>query len=197
MSVQIKNVKDKSLEDICLEADEIYGKMLELIDQKMAPDAIGKIIYPQYKDFVSTYPTVIQYMLHKCYDKPTLAKWLKNLKPWTKESEFLERQAQYAAMLMKALNPKASNKDIAEFRRKVNKQLLEDRENFKKEVDKAQKEIEIQEELAFIDRKKDLLKLLEKGQINQMEYKAEYDRLETPPNEKRQAVIDRFKSMNL
>ena len=193
--MKISNVKDKKLEDIVAEGDEIFGKIEKYVKEKKPLDAMKKELFSEYKDFISTYPIVINYMMYGMYQKDVFSKWLLSLtkKMWLKESDFFEAQAKYAAMLMKKLNPNCSNKQIAEYRRQVNEQLEQGRRDFKEKIDLAKKCVEEEEEKALIERKADLKKLLENGGITEMQYRADIINLEAPKEDKRQAVIDYLK----
>lgn len=193
--MKISNVKDKKLEDIVAEGDEIFAKIQNYLQEKIPVETIQSNLFADYKDFISTYPIPIRYMMQGLYQKDVFSKWLLSLtkKMWLKEEDFFEAQAKYAAMLMKKLNPNCSNKQIAEYRRHINEQLVQGRREFKEKVDLAKKRLDEEEEKALIERKNDLKKLLESGNIDEMQYRADIINLEKPKEGKKQALIDLLK----
>jgi len=126
-------------------------------------DKIFDRLQKEHKDFAMTYPVPLRYMCQLGqYSSKAFHLYLKKIeqKPWTTEEEYIDYQAQYVKILFMQLNRKWTVKELQNIYLNAKKTLTEERTEFKKLIDKCQKEVEAEEAHADKKRLEDLQKIL-------------------------------------
>ena len=157
--ITIKNEKTITKEEIVDEGIALFAEITLLATAKTSPEDIWKTTYVGHRDFISTYPIVMQYMLVGSFDAVVFAKWLQSLtlKPGIKETDFLEAQANYATALARHANPHMTSAEAAKFKRQTNLALSKERKEFREKVDAVSKKIDAKNEMLLDDRKREIL----------------------------------------
>jgi len=137
-TLKINNEKDVSIDYIVKEADGIWQECLKRkvhFGDTVASDALSAEMSKRYPDFSNSYPIVLRYICQmKEYKGKVFRRWLTkiNIHPWKTESEYLDAQADYVAMLYQAIKGRSTNKtQVSNLRTNIRKMLQQEHDQFK------------------------------------------------------------------
>jgi hypothetical protein len=110
--------------------------------REKAERQIYETILDEFRDLCTTYPTIVAAMVTGAYDRRAVRKFFKYVRahPWKGESEFLDVQSAYSAILMRALAKDRHHvgaADIAAVREHTRKELEATETKTRTDIDRA------------------------------------------------------------
>lgn len=160
LSAKIEYEKDVTANDIIREADQIFRKYRKMKIDIRDYDRVDKTyndFRKEHKEFATTYPIVIRYMIQMGqYNKEAFKLYLFKLtekmrqvqeagKTWS-EDDFLDSQADYVKILYMKTNRKWKRKPVDVWR-ETRSALESETKNYKEYLEKFQKEVEDEEKV--------------------------------------------------
>lgn len=172
------NVKNKTREQILAEADEIYVKWkkmckergvkkVDINDEKSDAklDEIFEILQKEHEDFAIAYPIQLRYLAQLGqYNHTAMDIFLRKIEttPWKSEEEYIEYQAKYAQLVYMKTHNRYTRQELTDVYEKAKFMLKRERLAFKEQVERAQKQIDKEEEGLKNQKRQDMMELVKK-----------------------------------
>jgi hypothetical protein len=166
--ISVRYEKEVSEEYVMNEAALIWKEFMNSKEPPCDENAIEQYIislHETHKEFSSAYPLVIRYMIQfRRFHMKALKRHLRKLSITThkSESDFLDSQADYVAMLFEHTEKHWNKNDIHNLRKEVRKNLDTERDEFKKSILAATAKLEKTELEVEIEAVRDLLETQKK-----------------------------------
>lgn len=145
----ITNAVNVTLEDILAEADNMWKecKVLRSSNDYKKIEDIGDVLRRNHKDFCTSYPVVLRYMLLEEYHHKAMRNFLIYVKkcPWKSADEFLDAQTKYVVLLYKATHPHYNETYVSALAAGVKKMLSEEHSEFENLVGTSSEIVESRE----------------------------------------------------
>lgn len=138
-NTQIRAEEDVTVDQLCAMAAKMWK------DKKAG--ATLEVLHRDYKQFSQAYPIVTRLIAVGEYDARSFREWIERVakKPWTTEKEFIERAAEYPAIIRRRTRG-ATAAELGAIRREYVESLTAETEEFKAAAKKAEEVLNKREE---------------------------------------------------
>jgi hypothetical protein len=140
--MEIRNERNVTPEFILNEACAMWKDVVA-----SGVDKIDDII-PKYRDFCTSYPVVLRYMVLNEFSRHAMKKFLRyvELNPWKSVDEFIECQTMYVVYLYKEQHPHYNSAHVKSLKENTRKILRQEHDEFESLGKKITTEVEQTEE---------------------------------------------------
>lgn len=131
----------KSIAELVDMADEMWNHVKQMNTKDSI--LIFNELVKKYKDFCSAYNIIIQFMAQGIYNTEVFARYLNYIQnKMRSEDEYFDGLAYYFCGLKKLSNPKMNSREVKKFKHTIIQTLKNESETFKKNIDRAERELE-------------------------------------------------------
>ena len=169
VTASIAHARHAGPEEIAEEAAAIFREVQAAglrDDDEAGQEALLKRIQDAHKDFNATMPLVVRWTVQtKQYRRSALLRFVAFLrgKAWPDRKAYLAGQGEYLVILYKETRAHYDERQVAEYRQAVVKQLLDEDEEFEKLKTEAEEELKKQEAAIDGERRRALFAFLSKA----------------------------------
>jgi flagellar biosynthesis chaperone FliJ len=147
MNIKASNRNTATVRDVYLLGNKVWNSYKELHKQDFTDkDELFDKLAEMYKEFVDTYPQIVNIMVYQNeYDKKVFKRFLNKLKkkPWETQEEKVGWFAEYAAMLYAHVNKgRVTKKMVAKYKKDQEQKLLSQYKDYKSNIKNTATEIE-------------------------------------------------------